>query len=229
MIVYLDTTAIAQIMICQPIIACPLWGVMVGRPEIGLFFGVVFQLIWLGNLQIGAAKFAEGNIGAFVATVLASAVPPQPNGEPAWIVIALALALGVIVAQIGSELAPLVRRVVGKITPSYVAAATHGKASSVRNFFLLAVAIHLLAGFLFSLISLAAGHGLFNYVLGDFYLAGTSESTAAAAGEFLTGLWPALLGAGAAAAVLILVRRATRVTFLVSSVIFLSAGLLWIN
>ena len=56
-------------MICQPLIACPLWGILVGRPEIGLFFGVVFQLIWLGNLQIGAAKFPEGNIGAFVTSL----------------------------------------------------------------------------------------------------------------------------------------------------------------
>jgi mannose/fructose/N-acetylgalactosamine-specific phosphotransferase system component IIC len=227
-VVYLDTTAIAQIMICQPIIACPLWGVIVGRPELGLFFGVIFQFIWLGNLQIGAARFAEGNIGAFVATALAAFVPPQSNGEPAWIVLALAFAVGLIAAQFGSGLAPFVRRIVGKIVPAYVLAASEGNENRMRALFLRAIAIHVASGFLFSIAFLFGGRQLFRYVLGDFYLAGINDSLAGATDPLLSGLWPAALGAGAAIAILMLLRRAWLVWFAVPAVIIFAVSALWI-
>ncbi|MBU0692410.1 PTS sugar transporter subunit IIC [bacterium] len=156
MVVYLDTTAIAQILICQPIIACPLWGYFVGEPEVGLIIGAVFQLIYLGNLQIGAARFAEGNIGAFIAVVLASQFC-ESNNSSYPIALLLAFFIGLVAAQAGSYLAPTVRRIVGRIVPQYVLAAEQGDSGMVRSWFMLAVGVHLVAGFVYSLFWLVIG------------------------------------------------------------------------
>jgi mannose/fructose/N-acetylgalactosamine-specific phosphotransferase system component IIC len=225
-IVYLDTTAIAQFMICQPLIACPLWGMIVGRPEVGLFFGVVFQLIWLGNLQIGAAKFAEGNIGAFVATVLACRVPAQDSGNPAWITLLLALLVGLFIAQLGSELAPLVRKLMARVVPNYVLAAESGNNTKVRGWFLAAFGLHVAIGLGFLLLALLAGNFAFRLLLGNFYELGINESLTGATDVLLSGVWPTMLGAGAAIVLLMLVRRKTLPLFVLSAVVIGALSLL---
>jgi mannose/fructose/N-acetylgalactosamine-specific phosphotransferase system component IIC len=226
MVVYLDTTALAQIMICQPIIACPAWGFFVGRPEIGLIFGVVFQFIWLGNLQIGAAKFAEGNIGAFIATVLATLVPDPAGGQHLWIVIAIAFAFGLIVSYIGGEVTPLVRRIVGRLISGYVGAAETGNSVKLRIYFLLALTVHLIAGFLFALICLMTGQLALRFIFGEFYQAGLSTPLVAETNSMLNGLPAALLGAGAAITVSVLLRRRTGLLFIFTSIAFVIAFIL---
>ena len=207
MVVYLDTTAIAQILICQPIIACPIWGYLIGDTSTGLLIGVIFQLLWLGNLQIGAARFAEGNIGAFIAVALAT---PGINGLSLSII--PASIIGLLAAHFGSYLAPMVRRAVGRITPDYVLAAEQGNNSRVRHYFLLAVGIHLLAGFLYTLLWLVIGkflvdafvHHEFQYWLVRFF-----DERHVLSSNVTFGLMSAAIGAGCAVAVSVLVRKKT--------------------
>jgi mannose/fructose/N-acetylgalactosamine-specific phosphotransferase system component IIC len=226
MIVYLDTTALAQIMICQPVIACPAWGFFVGRPEVGLIFGVVFQFIWLGNLQIGAAKFAEGNIGAFVATVLATLVPDSAGGQHLWIVFAVTFVFGLVVSHLGGELTPIIRRIVGRLISGYVSAAESGNGIKLRIYFLLALAVHLSAGFLFALICLSAGRFTLRHLFGEFYRTGLSETLIVDSNTLLTGLPSALLGAGAAITVSVLLRKRTGLLFIFASIAFVTAFVL---
>lgn len=231
MIVYLDTTAVAQILICQPIIACPLWGYLAGQTEAGVLIGVVFQLIWLGNLQVGAAKFAEGNIGAFIAVALATeyAIESAYDGYKVEMFL-LSIVIGLLAAYIGSSLAPFARRIVGRIVPKFSVAAEQGRTALVQSYFALAVMVHLAIGFLYTLIWLYIG----NYILlahqarfwnPEFYNdPGFGHTSPPASIEFLHRLlhmavrspavtWESmvgvLLGLAGAIAVTLLVRRKT--------------------
>lgn len=70
-IVSVDTTAGWQIMISQPVVACPVIGLIFGYPEIGLIMGILLELPWLIDIPSGGAHGSEGNLGAVVATALA--------------------------------------------------------------------------------------------------------------------------------------------------------------
>ena len=226
-IVYLDTTAVGQIMISQPLIACTLWGVIVGRPEIGLFFGIVFQLLWLGSLAIGAARFPEGNVGAFVATALAARIPPLANGEPAWIVLAVAAFVGILTAQFGSYVTPLVRKIMNSYAPRVVAAASAGNVGQFRLLFAGGIGIHAVTGFVFTLIAFLAGKWICSLYTGDFSTAGVSGAVVQSTDTLLSGIWPALLGAGVAVITWQFTRKHLWKWFAASTVVFFVAGWLW--
>lgn len=226
-ILYLDTTAVGQIMISQPLIACTLWGVIVGRPEIGLFLGVVFQLLWLGSLAIGAARFPEGNVGAFVATALAARIPPLHNGEPAWIVLTVAAFVGILTAQFGSYVTPQVRRIMNNYAPRVVAAASAGNNVKFRVLIAGGIGIHAVAGSLFALISFLAGKWIFALYTGSFSTAGVSEAVVQSTDALLSGIWPALLGAGVAVIAWQFTRKKMWTWFATSALLFLVMGWIW--
>ena len=227
MIVYLDTTAVGQIMIAQPIIACPLWGLMVGRFEIGLFFGVVFQLLWLSSLAVGAGRFPEGNVGALAATALAAQIPPLANGEPAWIVLSVAALVGIITAQLGSHVTPLVRKIMSKYTPKVVEAAAAGNAARFRLLFGGAIGIHAAAGFVLTLVAFVGGKWVFSLYTGDFSTAGVSGAVVESTDDLLSGIWPAILGAGAAVIAYQFTRKRNAGWFALATTVFLLVGWLW--
>ncbi len=228
-IAYLDTTAVGQIMIGQPLIACPLWGLIVGRPEIGLFFGVVFQLLWSGSLAIGAGKFPEGNVGALTATALATCNPPLENGEPAWIVMSVAALIGVITAQFGSHVTSLVRKVMSELAPRVVSAAAAGNAARFRLLFGAGIAIHAFAGFALTFVAFSAGKWLFSLYTGDFSTAGVSKAVVESTDGLLSGIWPALLGAGAAVMTYQFTRKRHLRWYLISFSAFFGMGWLWLS
>ncbi|HEY3295830.1 MAG TPA: PTS sugar transporter subunit IIC [bacterium] len=226
--VYLDTTAVAQFMISQPLIACPLWGLLVGRPEVGLFFGVAFQLIWLGSLPIGAAKIPEGNVGALIATALACRVPPTPEGNPAWITLTIAAVVGLLVSQLGAQVTPLVRTVLIRYSDYVVLAAQAGRRARFSLLFLGAIGLHLLAGFLLTLAAFLGGKWVMALYLGKFSTFGVSAGLIAETDRLLSGLWPGLLGAGVAVIAARFVHRRTFGWFAVSAVIGLGVSWLWL-
>lgn len=221
MVVYLNTTAIAQMLICQPIIACPIWGLIVGQPDTGLIVGAVFQLIYLGNLQIGAARFAEGNIGAFIATVLATQFSEVNGGAHFSLTLLFVTIIGLIAAQMGSYLAPTVRRIVGRIVPQYVLAAEQGKTGKVRSWFVLAVGVHMLAGYLYSFVWLMIGTVILKFVSTSYAIERIAElaSDESLTSDFSSILIGALLGVGSAVAGSVLVRKKTIPLFLIVVII----------
>ena len=227
-IVYLDTTAVAQFMISQPIIACPLWGIITGRPEIGLFFGVAFQLIWLGSLPVGATKVPEGNVGALVATALSVRIPPAAGGSPAWITLAIAALVGIIVAQIGGEFTPVVRRFLIRYSRSVVAAAEARQGTRFTLLFAGAIGIHLLAGFVLTWTAFEAGKAAMALYLGHFMRFGISPAVVSGTNLIFSALWPGLLGAGTAVIAARFVHRASFGWFALSAIVGFGVGWLWL-
>lgn len=55
-LVLLDKQAIGEFGISQPIVACPLLGLIFGDFNIGLLLGGVLQLVWIGSLPLGAKE-----------------------------------------------------------------------------------------------------------------------------------------------------------------------------
>lgn len=207
-VVYLDTSVIGQTLLGQPVVACVLYGLLVDRPELGLFFGVLFELIWLANLRIGAAKFSEGSLGSIIATATAARVAPsETTGEPAWIVLLLCAGLGLLFASLGRELAPFVRRRMNGISASFVEACAKQDRVAARRWTFAALGMHVLAGSVFTMAGLVCGHFMLMLYFGEFYVMGPGEAVVGATDSLCSGLWPCLLGLGAGAAMLQLTTR----------------------
>lgn len=205
-VVYLDTSVLGQTLLGQPIVACVLYGMLVDRPEIGLFFGVIFEMLWLANLQIGAAKFSEGSMGAIIATAVAASVAPSEyTGEPAWIVLLLSLSVGLIFSHVGRELSPIVRKIMNRIAERFVDACARGETGNRWTF--AALGTHVAAGFVFSIVGVLAGRLLLSLYFGDYFSFGLSESVVRSTDAICSAIWPGLLGAGSAAAMIQLVSR----------------------
>jgi PTS system mannose-specific IIC component len=67
----LDSTAAFQMLIAQPLFACPILGWLGGNAQLGFELGFWLQLIWLSNMPVGAAIIPEGEIGSVAAVILA--------------------------------------------------------------------------------------------------------------------------------------------------------------
>ncbi|MBL7191058.1 PTS sugar transporter subunit IIC [bacterium] len=72
--------ATVQFLLSEPIILCAAAGAMMGDFEAGLMMGVLWQLIWLNEMQIGAAKIPDAVSGSLVSAMLyLSLLPHYPD------------------------------------------------------------------------------------------------------------------------------------------------------
>lgn len=108
----LDTTIAFQVLISQPIFACPIIGWLLGNPALGIEIGIMMQLIWLNVLPVGAAVFLEGNIASMVTCAIAIQFEALnlPN-----LVFTAAFIIGMAVSYLGARLTVLDRKVNGLI------------------------------------------------------------------------------------------------------------------
>ena len=108
-IVSIDTASAWQVMISQPVVSCPIIGLIFGDPEIGLFMGILLELPWLINIPLGGFHGSEGNLGAIVATALSIYLKSlEVNTENIIVIIAILYSL--IISRAGGYLVEKVRR-----------------------------------------------------------------------------------------------------------------------
>ena len=86
-LVGLDTTAAWQTLLSHPLAACSLIGAVFGEPQLGLFFGIIFELVWLYDLPIGGARFPEGSLGSFVGFMVALSILNDPMVSEPWLIL----------------------------------------------------------------------------------------------------------------------------------------------
>jgi PTS system mannose-specific IIC component len=112
--VSLDTTALMQVMLSRPLVSCSIIGLILGNFPLGFLVGVVSELLYISELPVGAAKFAESNVGSTAAATIAilatEHLPTHPN-----MVIAAALTLTVVISSFGGRLVLLMRSINGRI------------------------------------------------------------------------------------------------------------------
>jgi PTS system mannose-specific IIC component len=104
----LDTKALFQVLISQPLVACTLIGWLTNDIALGLHIGFLMQLLWLSNLPVGAALVPEGNLASIVAAGLVIQLNHQFGDYTNFIILIAALyALGV--SWIGAKIVDLLR------------------------------------------------------------------------------------------------------------------------
>jgi mannose/fructose/N-acetylgalactosamine-specific phosphotransferase system component IIC len=107
-IVALDTTAVLQVMISRPIVACTVVGLILGNAPLGFAIGILLELLYISELHVGAAKFVESNVGSVAAAAIAvltiRQLPDRTN-----MVIVLSLMLAVLISAGGGVLVNFMR------------------------------------------------------------------------------------------------------------------------
>ena len=68
-IIALDKSSL-QMLFSEPLIICSAAGAYLGEFESGVLFGMLWQLIWAGELPIGASKVPDGSAGALISICL---------------------------------------------------------------------------------------------------------------------------------------------------------------
>lgn len=66
----LDTAAVLQVLVSQPLVSGTLIGWLMGDIALGMEIGLLFQLLWLHQLPVGAAKVPEGNLAVVISVIL---------------------------------------------------------------------------------------------------------------------------------------------------------------
>ena len=106
--ILLDSTAAFQMLIAQPLFACPLLGLLGGNVELGFQMGFLLQLIWLANMPVGAAIIPEGEFGSVAGVILALRLM-QRLPELEHFIIFIALIYALFVSYLGAKSVTFIR------------------------------------------------------------------------------------------------------------------------
>lgn len=109
-IVAVDTAAAWQIMISQPVVICPVLGLLFSQPEIGLTMGILLEMPWLVNIPCGGKHGTEGNLGAVAATGMAIYFNAH-HINTVNIIVVISIIYGLGVARFGKSGVEYVRRI----------------------------------------------------------------------------------------------------------------------
>jgi mannose/fructose/N-acetylgalactosamine-specific phosphotransferase system component IIC len=97
----LDLTAVGQFMLCRPLMAGWLCGVLLGDAGAGLALGGIMEMIWIGSLPVGSLILPDLTIGA-VFSAAAAILLRHLEPSLAWEACALwGLLVGLVVAWLG--------------------------------------------------------------------------------------------------------------------------------
>lgn len=106
--VSLDVSAVGQFMLSRPLVIGPLVGWIAGHPGIGLELGAVIELIWIGDVPVGAHLPLDLSILAGTAVAFACELSgPQ---YPVEAVMTYALGIAIPLAALGTELEVVLRK-----------------------------------------------------------------------------------------------------------------------
>jgi mannose/fructose/N-acetylgalactosamine-specific phosphotransferase system component IIC len=104
----LDTTAVGQFMVSRPIVVGPLVGWLLGHPNIGLEMGALIEMIWIGDLPVGAHLPLDLTMLSGVSVALACELAGNPFPRDA--VTTYALAVTIPLAVLSTEVTILVNK-----------------------------------------------------------------------------------------------------------------------
>jgi PTS system N-acetylgalactosamine-specific IIC component len=106
-VILLDKMAIGEFGISQPIIACPIIGLLFGEFNIGLLLGGVLQLVWVGALPLGAKEPLDNQGAGVVAIavyILAKKIPAAGSSGQIIFTCLLFAGLSSIIGQSASQI-----------------------------------------------------------------------------------------------------------------------------
>ena len=141
-LVSMDTTAGPQLLFSEPIVSCTLAGWLFGDIGLGVSLGILFQMLWIGYLPLGAARFTDNNLGSLVATAsaLGTAQLFRDPGTVGYACTIPTMLYGVLVSIGGMHARDRVRRMNGIRTEKFLDALDAGRDVSVTRVHLAGVA-----------------------------------------------------------------------------------------
>ncbi len=95
----LDNIAVGQFMFAQPVVGAVLMGYLVGEPLLGIWAALTFQLLWAGQLPVGAYVPPNAAMTAIAAVGLA-APGAGPFTSRAVAAAALAVPVGIVAGRL---------------------------------------------------------------------------------------------------------------------------------
>ena len=163
-IVALDTTAVGQILLSQPLFSCLALGALLGDFSTGLLIGVIMQMLWLRLIPMGGAMFYEGNIGSFVSAGIAIlCVRLDPDYSHA--VVLYSLLAGILFSYLGGKATILHRKFTQIIVNSAIASAKAGHEGAILLGHATAIFSIFIGGGLYGTCCIAAGYAGGPYIV----------------------------------------------------------------
>ena len=173
-IVAMDTTGGPQLLVSEPVVSCYIVGVLLGAPHTGLLMGLMFQLLSLRYLPLGAARLHDGNMGAFVATAGLLYAITRYNfvGTYETAMIVPALLFGDFAGYIGKLLTNAVRRLNGRRSVRLTGLVENGAEVSIPAWHFAGLGLSFLRGMVMAVVLIPLGVvfvGLVRFVPDDLF------------------------------------------------------------
>jgi len=198
-VVSIDSEAGWQVMISQPLVACPVAGWLFGNPEVGLMVGILMQLPFLIEIPAGGAKQSFSNLSAFVGAGLAAELshlaPTVPN-----VILVTTVTFAILISRVTLPLIKLTRGLNLLLVRRAEAALSQERLRAVSIYQYLGVANAFLFGICFS-----AGF----WLLGKYSMLPLVQSVSSAVEQQVSLLKTVLLGAGVGAMGWLFVKKST--------------------
>jgi fructoselysine and glucoselysine-specific PTS system IID component len=205
----LDETAFGQFMVSRPIVAGPVVGWMIGRADLGLEIGALIELIWIGDLPVGAHLPLDLTMLTGTSVALACELVKGQNPE-AVMTYTLGVSIPLAILSTEAEIALRKFHIRWLHFAQRMAFNSHFRTFEWVNFFVLVE--QLLKGFLVA----AAGLALVHFSTGFYFLLGGILD-----GKVIEGFYYAhwlLLALGCSAVIDLLVEKKTAI-YLVLSIV----------
>jgi mannose/fructose/N-acetylgalactosamine-specific phosphotransferase system component IIC len=105
----LDVSAVGQFMVSRPIVVGPLVGSFCGQPALGLEMGALIEIIWIGDLPVGAHLPIDIMMLAGISTAFACELAKQGTFPPEAIM-TYAIGICIPLAAVSTEAEMLLRK-----------------------------------------------------------------------------------------------------------------------
>jgi mannose/fructose/N-acetylgalactosamine-specific phosphotransferase system component IIC len=150
----LDTTAAWQLMLSQPLVSGTIAGLLLGAPQVGVFIGLVLQLLWSGAIPVGARPMPDAPVGT-VSGVWLTVTLLESNGlaSPSFCYL-LGLIAALCFALLGRRTIMLEREINRKLFNRLVHRLNEGAEVNPERVVSLAVIIAFVRGFLVCLLAI---------------------------------------------------------------------------
>jgi len=158
-IVATDTTSGPQMLFSEPLVSCSLGGVIIGDPAIGIEIGMMFQLLWIGYMPLGAVRFTDSNMGAIIslASLYTAGDLFSLAGSEYRAAVIPALIVGIAAGLAGSRFRHRVRRFNNRVSETLLSKVERGETPSVTPWHLAGIGASFFRGTLMAVVFIPLG------------------------------------------------------------------------
>jgi len=160
----LDTAAVLQVLVSQPLVSGTLIGWLLGDMSLGLQIGLLFQLLWLHQLPVGAVKIPEGNLAAVISVILVFRLQVFAT-QSEHILLLLTIVYALVISYLGTKLVTTIRTGNIKLLDWISQALDRGDISVLGKVNALAISAHLISMVAAIIISVILGEFLFQQII----------------------------------------------------------------